>query len=107
MDQDKNGGPNFLREWRQFRNLTQPALAERVRTTASVIHYLETGERGLSSKWLRRLAPELETTPGMLLDYDPNVLDTDLVEMWASAPLAKKRQIVEIMRTILRDDGGD
>lgn len=102
-DQEKNGGPNFLREWRTFRKMSQAELAEAVGTNANMIGYLENGERGLSAKWLRRLAPALKTTPGMLLDHDPAKLDNDILEIWGQAGEREKRQISEIARTLLRD----
>jgi transcriptional regulator with XRE-family HTH domain len=100
-DQDKNGGPNHLRAWRTFRNLTQSELAERVGTNTNMIGYLESGERGLSAKWLRRLAPALNTTPGMILDHDPHDLDNDILEIWANADSRQKTQIREIARALL------
>lgn len=54
-DQAKNGGPNHLRAWRTFREMTLAELAEQIGTNPNVIGYLETGERALSAKWLRRL----------------------------------------------------
>lgn len=102
MEADKNGGPNFLREWRQFRKLTQEQLAERVGTNANMIGYLESGERGLSAKWLRKLAPALETTPGMLLDHDPNQLDSDIIDIWAHADRRQQRQLTDIAKTIVK-----
>lgn len=101
-DQDKNGGPNFLREWRLFRKFTQQQLADRVDTTANMIQYLEKGERALSAKWLRKLAPALDTTPGMILDHDPHALDNDIIEIWATASNREKRQIAEIAKAILK-----
>jgi transcriptional regulator with XRE-family HTH domain len=107
-DSDKNGGPNYLRAWRLFRKgkdgkpLTQEELAERVGTNANMIQYLETGERGLSAKWLRRLAPALETTPGMILEHNPNDLDSDIVDIWAHMDARQKRQISEIAKALIR-----
>lgn len=103
MDDRKNGGPNHLQAWREFKRMSQEELAEGAGTTGSVISLLESGERGLSAKWLRRLAPVLGTTPGMLLDHDPRELDSDVIDMWAHAPINKQRQIAEITKTILRD----
>ena len=100
--QDKNGGPNYLREWRVFRGISQSALAELVGTNANMIQYLETGERGLSAKWLRRLAPALDTTPGMLLDHNPSELDADILEIWGRAGEREKRQISEVARALLK-----
>jgi transcriptional regulator with XRE-family HTH domain len=102
MDSDKNGGPNYLRAWREFRKMTQEKLAESVGTNANMIQYLETGERGLSAKWLRRLAPALDTTPGMILDHDPNELDSDVIDIWAHAGERERRQISEIARTLVK-----
>lgn len=102
MESDKNGGPNYLRAWRIYRKLTQEQLADRVGTNANMIQYLETGERGLSAKWLRRLAPALDTTPGMVLDHDPHDLDTDIIDIWAHADKREQRQLSEIAKTLLR-----
>lgn len=97
---DKNGGPNHLRAWREYRKLSQPRLAEMAGTTNAMIHYLESGERGLSLKWLRRLAPALQTTPGMILDHDPNDLDSDIIETWATRSPEEKRQIARVIDAI-------
>lgn len=65
METSKNGGPNYLRQWREYRRMTQEELTGAMDppTTGSVISLLEDGERGLSLKWLRRLAPALRTRP--------------------------------------------
>jgi transcriptional regulator with XRE-family HTH domain len=102
MGADKNGGPNYLRAWRVFRKLTQEQLAERVGTNANMIGYLESGERGLSAKWLRKLAPALDTTAGMILDHDPAELDSDIIDIWAHADRRQKKQISEIAKTLVR-----
>lgn len=101
-DNDKNGGPNFLKAWREFRHLTQQELADLVDTNANMIGYLESGERGLSAKWLRKLAPALDTTAGMLLDHDPAQLDSDVIDIWAHAGARERRQISDIAKTIVR-----
>lgn len=77
---------NNLRAWREFRELTQDELAALVGTNGSVISLLESGSRGLSLKWLLKLAPALKTKPGMILDHDPNNLDTSILEIWANVP---------------------
>ncbi len=79
---DKNDGPNHLKAWREFREMSQETLAEKIGTTASQISMLETGDRGLSTKWLRKLAPALGTTPGHLLDHDPADIDSDVFDIW-------------------------
>ena len=102
---DKNGGPNHLKAWREFRKLTQAELAEAVNTNSNMIGYLESGERSLSLKWLRRLAPALDTNVGMLAQYDPHEIDGDLIEIWATVSNRDKAKIVEIAKLLAKRDG--
>jgi transcriptional regulator with XRE-family HTH domain len=81
---------NHLRAWREFRGLTQTQLAALVDTQGSVISLLESGDRRLSDKWLRRLAPPLDTTPGLLLDYDPQDIDQAVIETFNQLPEEKR-----------------
>lgn len=90
---------NHLRAWREVRGLTQEQLAEKVGTAANVISLLESGERGLSHKWLERLAPALGTTPGFLLDHDPYKLDTAYLDAALAVPPENRQQVLDIMRT--------
>lgn len=99
---DKNGGPNYLRAWREFRGLSQAELAEAVGTNQNMIGYLESGERGLSAKWLRKLAPALRTQPGFILEHDPSTLPTDIVEIWINASDVERRQLVNLAKAIVR-----
>ncbi len=101
-DQEKNGGPNHLKAWREYRGLTQADLASEVGTNANMISYLESGERGLSAKWLRRLADALKITPGHLLDHDPRDLDNDILEIWMNADATQRRQLAEVAKALIR-----
>lgn len=93
---------HFLKEWREFRRLTQEQLAELADTDKSVISLLESGSRGLSDKWARRLAPHLGTTPGFLLDHDPNDLDTAFLEAALGVSRESRAQVMEILKTFKR-----
>ncbi len=90
---------NFLRAWREYRRMTQGHLAEAVDTTGAVISLLESGQRGLSDKWLRRLAPVLGTTPGHLLDVNPNEASSDILDIWATVPEDKRDLAREVLKT--------
>lgn len=107
MDTEKNAGPNYLQAWRKFRRMTQDELAERVNTTKAVISLLESGQRPLSAKWLRKLAPVLKTTPGHLLDHDPEDISADIFDIWMHADSRQKRQIADIAKTIVRTGTDD
>jgi transcriptional regulator with XRE-family HTH domain len=98
---EKNGGPNYLRDWRDFRKLTQEDLAAMVDTSVSVISMLESGQRGLSAKWLRRLAPALQTTPGFLLEHNPYDLPNDILDIWNRAQPEQKEQIKALAETVI------
>lgn len=82
--------------------MSQPELADAIGTSHQVIGYLERGRTQLSAKWLRKLAPALKTTPGMLLDHDPRDLDRDLLEIWTDATDTERRQITDIAETLTR-----
>ena len=103
-EDDKNGGPNHLRAWMKFRKMKGVDLADALggNVTPGMVSDLANSKRALSAKWLRRIAPHLNTTPGMLLDHDPNDLDSDMIEVWATASNRQRRQINEIAKTILK-----
>lgn len=87
--------------------MSQEELAEKVGTTGSVISMLEAGERGLSAKWLRKLAPALNTTPGHLLDHNPADLSADIIDIWMHADPGQRRQLSDIARALVRTGTND
>jgi hypothetical protein len=86
--------------------MTQAELAAKVvpATNTNMIQYLESGERGLSLKWLRRLADALETTPGHLADYDPgDVRDAEIFDFWSGKlDRDQRRQLVRIAEALTK-----
>jgi transcriptional regulator with XRE-family HTH domain len=84
---DKNGGPNNLRAWRLHCRLSQEQLAAKVvpPTSTNMIQYLESGERGLSLKWLRRLADAMEIPTGYLADMVPpeTAAEAERINFWS------------------------
>ena len=101
MDEtDPNGGPNHLRAWREHRGLSQPELAELAGTSHQVIGYLERGRTQLSAKWLRKLAPILGTTPGHLLDHNPNEGDSNVLDLWAHIAKSDRQRAADVLRAL-------
>lgn len=94
---DREAGNN-LRAWRTYRKMTQAQLADAIGTSASVITMLEGGNRQLSPKWLRRLAPALGTTPGRLLELDPDDLPTDILRDWDDIPPENRDQARKVLQ---------
>jgi plasmid maintenance system antidote protein VapI len=78
------------------------ALAEALEITPGMVSDLANSKRALSAKWLRRLAPALKTTPGLLLDHDPHDLDRDIIEMWVNADAVQRRQLKEVAKALVR-----
>lgn len=105
MADDKNGGPNYLKAWRLSKRMTLEELGAAVGTTASVIGYLESGERGLSAKWLRKLAPALDTSPGFLLDHPPEDINAEVYDMFLNSPKPVRQQIESVVRVMVQGSG--
>lgn len=93
---------NHLRAWRKFRNLTLDEVAAAIGSTKATVQQLEVGKMSLSHKWLIKIAPVLKTTPGMLLDHDPNDLPTAVLEAWATIPEADQPKAMEMLKVFAR-----
>ena len=96
---DEERQPNKIRAWREHRGLTREDLAKRIRTTATIIEQLETGEISVSEKWRRSLAKALETTEGWLLDHEPDDSQLRLWEAVNDVPKEHREQVVQILKT--------
>lgn len=104
---DKNGGPNHLAAWMRYRGIKGAALAKELGVTPGMISDLANSNRALSAKWLRRIAPALRTTPGMLLDHDPYNLDSDMIEIWIDATADQRKTLSDLARVIIRGSDAD
>lgn len=94
-----------LKLWREFRGLTQAALAEELDTSASVISLMENGQRKLSPDWLYKSAQVLGVSPGTLLDRNPGDLSSDFLTIFQQIPESTKQQALEILKTFVSIDG--
>ena len=103
-DSDKNGGVNHLKAWMKFRKVKGAALATALGITPGMVSDLANSNRALTAKWLRRIAPTLNTTPGLLLDHDPNELDSDIIEIWVNATSDERRQLKDVAQALVRHE---
>jgi transcriptional regulator with XRE-family HTH domain len=94
---------NNLRAWRTYCGMTQRELAGAVATTECMISLLENGWRGLSKRWLERLAPVLETTPGAILDFAPEDIERDIVRAALAVPLERRAHATAFLRRLTRE----
>lgn len=95
----------FIREWREFRNLTQATLGERLGTgtSASMISRIESGVAPYTQDTLEGLADALGTDPASLLMRNP--LDKEAI--WSildKASQGQRQMIADIAKTIVEAD---
>ena len=91
----------FVREWRQYRNLTLEQLAGRLDMSASHFSMLERGQRGYTQETLEAIADALQTDAGSLLMRNPQ--DNDAIwSIWEHAKQGERQMITDIARTIVK-----
>lgn len=105
-DEEKNGGPNHLKAWMRFSKVNGQQLADSLggAVTPGMVSDLANSNRQLSAKWLRRIAPLLDTTPGMLLDHDPFELPADMLAIWKRATTTQRKQLVDIAKALVQSN---
>jgi len=94
--------PNHIREWREFRHMTQDELAEAIGCSKASIGHWENGAREVAPKWLYPIAKALNTTPGYILDHDPNNLPTAILDIWAEIPDESRGQAMRVLESFKR-----
>jgi transcriptional regulator with XRE-family HTH domain len=91
----------FIKAWREYRQLSQEALAERVDMSAAQLSRLETGRQGYTQDVLEALAEALSTDIASLLMRNPG--DPDAIwSIWDQAKPGEKRMIVDLAKTVVK-----
>lgn len=91
----------FIKEWREYRQLTQDALAERLKTSKASISRIEAGSQAYTQDFLEACADALRTDPASLLMRDPT--DEDAVwSLWNDAKVGERQMIENIVKTVLK-----
>lgn len=90
----------FLKEWREYRNLTQEALADRVGMSVSNISQLERGLQGYSGEGLQALADALQTEPGHILNVNPTD-DNAIWSLWERAAPGERQIIMDVAKGLV------
>lgn len=90
---------NNLRAWREYRGLTVAELAKKSGLGVQTINELESGSSELRVKALYPLADALNTTPGYILDHDPDDADPAFFDAVRSIPKERRNQALEILKT--------
>ena len=95
--------PTFVKQWRDFRRMSQEALAAAAGFQAPGISQLENGKQGFTDKSLAALANALNCTPVQLLAHDPSKPDSFWPLFDAAEKLtgAERRRAYGIIRAAL------
>lgn len=91
---------HFLREWREYRGLSQERLAARIEATAGLISQIETGKTKLTEERLGLLAIALQCDPGDILSRDPNGPDYQLWRIIKGLPPQEQEQALRIIKAL-------
>ena len=94
----------FLKEWREYRGMTQEQLAEAVGMSVSNISQLERGIQGYSQDGLEALAEALKCEPGHLHMVDPSK-DDAIWSIWERALPGERQEIIGFAKGITRKTG--
>ena len=93
--------PNYIRQWRKHRGLTQEQLAERIGTTHATVSRIERGLQDFTGEFLELTADALMCEPPDLLIRDPT--DTESIwSLWERAQPGERRQIVALSDALLK-----
>jgi transcriptional regulator with XRE-family HTH domain len=93
--------PHFIKEWREYRGLKQPQLAERIGVTKATISRVENGETDYTQSLLEVLADALGCEPADLIVRNP--MDPDAPwSIWETLKPSERRQAIEVIKAIKR-----
>lgn len=90
---------HYLREWREYRELTQQQLADRVGTGKDQISRWESGGRTMSANVIAALADALQLEPRDLF-RDPDAPSAD--ELLRNATPEQRRLAFQLIETALK-----
>ena len=88
----------FLKEWREFRRLTQEQLADRIGISRVMVSKIERGLNPYHQAFLEAAAVALMCEPADLLVRDPSQPDA-IWSVWDSIPAADKPRAIAILKT--------
>lgn len=94
----------FLKQWREYRGLTQQQVADRVGWSVGNISQLERGLQGYSDEGLALLAEALQCTPGQILDVDP-LNDDAIWSLWERAKPGQRQTLLDVAKEMVIKTG--
>jgi transcriptional regulator with XRE-family HTH domain len=97
--------PTFIRQWREYRDLTQERIAELLGASKPTISRIESGKQPYTQDVLEALADILDAEPADLLTKNPQQTETDtesLLSLWTQAKATVRRQLLAIAEALVK-----
>ena len=88
---------HFIREWREYRGLTQQRLADRLEITKGALSNVETGKSGYTEPMLKALAYALLCEPADLIVRNPMQEDA-IWSIWDKVPAAERPRVIRLIK---------
>lgn len=92
---------HFIRQWRQYREMTQATLAERIGIDRSYLSSIETGRRRYDQPLLEAAAEALRCTPADLVMRDPSQPEM-LWSIYDQLTPVQRVQLAEIGKALIK-----
>ena len=103
----KKGPPrHFVREWRDFRGMTQEKLAEAAGLTPGAISQLERGEVGYTQRSIEALADAMSCSPSDLTGRNPVSDDFEPIQLFAAIPKSNRPLAIRMLKSMADDSTG-
>lgn len=98
MMSKKSPPAHFIKAWRNFRNLTQEQLAERLEIDRTTVSKIENGKQEYSQHFLEACAHALMCEPADLIMRDPSRPGA-VWSIWDAIPDSEKPRALALLST--------
>lgn len=97
---------HYLKEWRDYRDLTLERAAERAGFSVSQISLVENGKRRFTEGLLAGLAFAYNCEPDDLLRAPPNSEEAQIIDLLRHLKGHKRADAIAMLRGLLQSDSG-
>ena len=93
----------YIKEWREYRQLSQEALGERLDTSGSMISRIENNETPYTQDTLEAIAEALMTDPAsLLMRLPPKDGEETIWSIWDQAKPGQRRIIMDVAKSVTK-----
>ena len=98
----------FLKEWREYRGMTQQQLADAADLTKGYVSNLERGQKRYNEDTLEVFAKVLRCEPWELIGRNPLADDerqgAEIVDIWDRIPVGQKQTAARVLKSFADSD---